>query len=156
MIASVNNAAAYSQQSSMSKSPKVSGKLEEFSKETSPQPVDTFEYSGDTGVRALESLDDSGKTKKTAQEQEQEFREVFHKFVGTTVFGQMLKSMRQTQSKPAFFHGGHAEEIFQGQLDNAIVDKMTSATSNSMTNGMFKQMNNLKKTAAIMSSINTK
>ena len=70
----------------------------------------------------------------------EEFRNVFHQFVGTTIFGQMLKSMRQTQQKPAYFDGGRAEEIFQQQLDQKLVDKITEATSKTMSDPMFKLM----------------
>ncbi len=71
---------------------------------------------------------------------EDEFRKVFHQFVGQTMFGQMLKSMRETQQKPAYFHGGRAEEIFQEQLDNVLVDKMTASTPHSFSDTMFKLM----------------
>ena len=71
---------------------------------------------------------------------EEEFRNVFHQFVGQTLYGQMLKSMRQTQEKPAYFHGGRVEEIFQEQLDNVLVDQMTAATPHSFSETMFQLM----------------
>ena len=42
-----------------------------------------------------------------------ELREKFTQFVGETFFGQMIKSMRSTVGKPAYFHGGQAEEAFR-------------------------------------------
>jgi len=71
---------------------------------------------------------------------DEEFRKVFHQFVGQTMFGQMLKSMRETQQKPAYFHGGRVEEIFQEQLDNVLIDKMTAATPHSFSDTMFSLM----------------
>ncbi|MDR0610641.1 MAG: rod-binding protein, partial [Planctomycetaceae bacterium] len=62
-------------------------------------------------------------------DEEKRFRDVLHQFVGQTLFGQMLKSMRATQEKNPYFHGGRAEEIFQSQLDMVLTEKMTQATS---------------------------
>ena len=69
-----------------------------------------------------------------------EFRKVFHQFVGMTLFGQMLKSMRATQDKNPYFHGGRAEEIFQSQLDEKLVDQITEASSRTISEPMFKLM----------------
>lgn len=71
---------------------------------------------------------------------EKRFREVLHQFVGQTLFGQMLKSMRATQEKNPYFHGGRAEEIFQSQLDMVLTDKMTQATSKTLSEPMYKLM----------------
>ena len=69
-----------------------------------------------------------------------EFRKVFHQFVGTTLYGQMLKSMRATQEKNPYFHGGRAEEIFQSQLDEKLVDKLSEAGSRTISEPMFQLM----------------
>ncbi len=37
-----------------------------------------------------------------------------------TFYSQMVKSMRAGQGKPAYFHGGQAEEIFQSQMDQIV------------------------------------
>ncbi|MDR3233394.1 MAG: rod-binding protein [Planctomycetaceae bacterium] len=68
------------------------------------------------------------------------FRELLHQFVGQTLFGQMLKSMRATQEKNPYFHGGRAEEIFQGQLDMQLTDEMTRASSKTISEPMYKLM----------------
>ncbi|MDR1492432.1 MAG: rod-binding protein [Planctomycetaceae bacterium] len=68
----------------------------------------------------------------------EEFRKVFHQFVGATLYGQMLKSMRQTQQKTPYFDGGRAEEIFQQQLDQQLVDRVTEASSRTVSDPMFK------------------
>lgn len=69
-----------------------------------------------------------------------EFRKVFHQFVGTTLYGQMLKSMRATQEKSPYFDGGRGEEIFQSLLDEKFVDKITEASSRTVSEPMFKLM----------------
>jgi peptidoglycan hydrolase FlgJ len=79
---------------------------------------------------------------RSAQEQvdgAKEVRDVFRKFVGEAFFGQMLKAMRSTQGKPAYFHGGHAEEVFQGQLDQMMSEKMTEASADQIADPMFRQ-----------------
>ena len=103
-------------------------------------PVDVFETQ-DGSVRASRLDNAEREMPIMKQSDQEEFREVFHRFIGTTLYGQMLRSMRQTQSKPAYFDGGRAEELFQQQLDQVLVDKMTRATSKSMSDSMFKQMN---------------
>lgn len=67
-----------------------------------------------------------------------ELREVFDDFVGQTFFKQMLSAMRKTVDKPAYFHGGRAEEVFQGQLDQVLSEHMTEATASDFTDPMFE------------------
>ena len=43
-----------------------------------------------------------------------DLKEAFTDFVGQTLFSEMIKAARETQQKPAYLHGGRAEEIFQG------------------------------------------
>jgi Rod binding domain-containing protein len=73
-----------------------------------------------------------------AASQSGELREVFNQFVGETFYGQMLKAMRQTVPKPAYFHGGRAEEAFQGQLDQVLAEKMSHSTADSFAQAMFE------------------
>ena len=69
-----------------------------------------------------------------------EFREVFDQFVGEVFFGQTLKAMRRTVGKPAYFHGGRAEEIFQQQLDQVLAEKLSEASAESFSGPMFELM----------------
>lgn len=68
-----------------------------------------------------------------------EVQDTFRKFVGEAFFGQMMKAMRSTQGKPAYFHGGHAEEVFQSQLDQVLSEHMTEASADKIADPMFKQ-----------------
>lgn len=65
-------------------------------------------------------------------------REAFDQFVGETFYGQMLASMRKTVGKPAYFHGGRAEEIFQGQLDQTLGEQLAKASAGSFSGPMFE------------------
>ncbi len=62
----------------------------------------------------------------------------FNEFVGQTFFGQLLKSMRSSVGKPAYFNGGQAEEIFQQQLDQTLAEKLTAATADSFSGPMYQ------------------
>lgn len=73
---------------------------------------------------------------ETPQESEP-IREAFGDFVGQTLFGSMLSSMRQSLDKPAYFHGGRAEEVFQQQLDQTLVEEISDASAESFVNPMF-------------------
>ena len=68
-----------------------------------------------------------------------QLRQAFDQFVGETFFTQMLKSMRKSVGKPAYFHGGRAEEMFQSQLDQVLAEKMTAASAEQFTGPMFEQ-----------------
>ncbi len=67
-----------------------------------------------------------------------EVRQAFRSFVGEAFFGQMLKSMRSTLAKPAYFHGGQAEEVFRGQLDQTLAQEMTESSAHKMADPMFR------------------
>ncbi len=68
----------------------------------------------------------------------QELRAAFQDFVGQTFYGQMLSAMRKTVGKPAYFHGGRAEEVFQGQLDQVLAEKLSQATADTFAEPMYQ------------------
>jgi len=67
-----------------------------------------------------------------------ELRQAFDSFVGETFFGQMIKSMRKSVGKPAYFYGGRAEEIFQEQLDQTLAKDIAHASADQFTGPMFE------------------
>ncbi len=75
-----------------------------------------------------------GETAETVGETQKAFRD----FVGQTLFGQMLKSMRSTVGKPAYLHGGKTEEVFQQQMDQVLVEKMSDASADQIADPMFE------------------
>jgi hypothetical protein len=66
-----------------------------------------------------------------------ELRQAFDSFVGETFFGQMIKAMRKSVGKPAYFYGGRAEEVFQGELDQTLAKDMARSSANQFTGPMF-------------------
>jgi hypothetical protein len=51
----------------------------------------------------------------------------------------MIKAMRSTVGKPAYFHGGRAEEVFQGQLVQALAEHLTEASASRFAEPMFER-----------------
>jgi len=79
----------------------------------------------------------AGLVTKADKQSHTKTREAFTDFVGQTMFGQALSSMRKTLDKPAYFHGGRAEEVFQGQLDQMLAEELTEASADSFAGPMF-------------------
>jgi len=67
-----------------------------------------------------------------------ELRKAFDAFVGQTLFGQLLHSMRKTVGQPAYFGGGRAEEIFQQQLDQVLVKNISESSADKFSGPMFE------------------
>jgi peptidoglycan hydrolase FlgJ len=87
-------------------------------------------------ARASKGLDQAAALQDSAAEQP-ELRKAFEDFVGQTFYSQMLSSMRKTVGKPAYFHGGQAEEIFRGQLDQVLSEKLSDATAEQFARPMY-------------------
>lgn len=66
-----------------------------------------------------------------------ELREAFHDFVGQSFFSQLLSQMRKTVEKPAYFHGGMGEDLFQQRLDEVLVEHLSEATGETFSQPMF-------------------
>ena len=67
-----------------------------------------------------------------------ELREAFSDFVGQTFFGELIKQMRATLNNPAFFHGGMGEDIFQSQLDQHLVERMSETSAKTFSDPMYQ------------------
>jgi len=67
-----------------------------------------------------------------------ELQEAFTDFVGQTFFGELVKQMRATVKKPAFFHGGMGEDIFQSQLDQVLVERISDASAKTFSDPMYQ------------------
>ena len=69
---------------------------------------------------------------------ENKLHETFDQFVGETFFSQLIKSMRTSVGKPAYFHGGRAEEVFQGQLDQMLSEEFAKTSSDQIAGPMYE------------------
>ncbi len=90
-----------------------------------PQPVnpllDNAAQNSESQVRAPDAL-----------------REAFHDFVGQTFFAEMIKAFRSSQQPSEYFHGGRAEEIFQGQLDQVLSEELSNASADKIADPMYE------------------
>ena len=67
-----------------------------------------------------------------------EARDAFQSFVGQSLFGQLLRAMRKTVGKPAYFHGGRTEEVFQQQLDQVLAEKIAETSAARVAEPMYE------------------
>ena len=65
-------------------------------------------------------------------------QEAFQDFVGQTFFSELIKPMRTSQKGAAYFHGGRAEEIFQGQFDQMMSEKLSDSSADKISEPMFE------------------
>jgi hypothetical protein len=64
--------------------------------------------------------------------------EAFNDFVGETFYGQMLQSLRKTVGKSPRFNGGRGEEVFTGQLDQVLAQKLAKASGDKLSGSMYR------------------
>ena len=67
-----------------------------------------------------------------------ELHKAFTDFAGQTFFGVLLKQMRATVGKPAYMHGGMGEDVFQSQLDQVLVERISETSASTFTDPMFQ------------------
>ncbi|MHC4406817.1 MAG: rod-binding protein [Planctomycetota bacterium] len=94
--------------------------------------------SASAAVHAATRQPAAPKPPPSGQADDAELRQAFQSFVGQTLFGQMLKAMRKTVGKPAYFHGGQAEEIFRQQLDQVLAEKIADASAHKFSDPMYQ------------------
>lgn len=85
-----------------------------------------------------QELTQSSPLRSNVSGQTKPLREAFTEFVGQTFFGELIKSYRSTQQPSAYFHGGRAEQIFQGQLDQVLTESLSQRTADTIADPMFE------------------
>ena len=75
-------------------------------------------------------------------------KKLFREFAGQAMFGQALSSMRKTVEKPAYFHGGRTEEVFQQELDHKLVEEVTKKSGDRFIGPMFELFSLQQRTAS--------
>ncbi len=86
----------------------------------------------------IDSEKTSGLSESKSKPEGEDLRKAFQDFVGQTLFSQMISSMRSTQDGAAYFDGGRAEKIFQGQLDQILSEELSEASASKISDPMFK------------------
>ena len=79
----------------------------------------------------------TGTAQSKPSEKDLQLKEKFQDFTAGTFYKQMLKTLRSSQHKPAYMHGGHAEEVFQGQLDQTITDSLAKSHGKGFAEPLF-------------------
>ncbi len=90
------------------------------------------------GLRASETANAGVVSREAEQSGDDEVRQKFQEILGELMFGQMLKSMRRTVDKPAYFHGGRAEEVFTQQLDQMLAQKISQSSGEQFFGPMYE------------------
>ena len=65
------------------------------------------------------------------------FKEAFRDFVAGTFYKQMFKALRSTENKPAYFHGGQVEQIFQAQMDQTVAEDLAKTHGGGLADPLF-------------------
>jgi peptidoglycan hydrolase FlgJ len=91
-----------------------------------------------TQLHAVSSLKPGRMSQAEQVKSAEKLQSAYRDFVGKTFFSQMLKSMRSTVGKPAYFDGGQAEEVFRSQLDQQIADDLSQSTAPQIADPMFR------------------
>ncbi len=95
--------------------------------------------SGDSKTPSPLTNHDRASSPQAAPPSEDEaVRDAFQSFVGQTLFGMMIKEMRKSVNKTAYFHGGMAEEVFEQQLDTVIAEKLAAASGDRFATPMYE------------------
>ena len=100
-----------------------------------------FQDTAASAARAFQDTAAAPTPPSPSDRDDAELRETFNSFVGQVFFGQLLKSMRKTLGKPAYFHGGRAEEMFQQQLDQILGEKLAETSGKKFSEPMFELFN---------------
>ena len=66
-----------------------------------------------------------------------ELKKVFNEFTAGTFYREMLGALRKGSGKPAYFHGGHAEDVFRAELDRQIADDLAARHGDAFTGPLY-------------------
>lgn len=104
-----------------------------------PLPNFLGEQSDRPGAESIAAAQrDSASSNSSRPGGQDDLKDAFHDFVGQTFFGEMIKAFRTTQQPSKYFHGGRAEEIFQGQFDQVLSETLSDSSAEQIANPMFE------------------
>jgi len=70
----------------------------------------------------------------------QRLKEATGQIVGSVFYGTLLKSMRDSELKGAYGHGGRGEEVFAAQLHGMWAERMGEATNGGLTDALYRRL----------------
>jgi len=68
----------------------------------------------------------------------EKLKSTFQDFAAGTFYKEMLKSLRKMHNKPAYMYGGHAEEVFQGQMDQEVAETLAHNKGSQIADPLFQ------------------
>ena len=91
---------------------------------------------------ALSAIADTSQTAQASSppETHEELRDTIGEVVGSVFFGTLLKSMRDSELKGPYGHGGRAEEVFGAQLDAIFAGNAGKAANTGLADALYKRM----------------
>ena len=75
----------------------------------------------------------------TASPSPDQMRQTFQEAVGSLFYGQMIKALRSGVGKPAYIHGGQAEEMFQGQMDQQVAENLARHQGGALVEDLYQR-----------------
>lgn len=60
--------------------------------------------------------------------------------VGTTFYGTLLKSMRESEWKGKYGHGGRGEEVFSAQLHGILAERLGTAQRRGLPEALYARL----------------
>ena len=88
-------------------------------------------------VPAIEAI---AEPSKTVQRDLQRLRQSTGQVVGTVFYGTLLKTMRASNLKGQYGHGGRGEEVYQAQLDALIAERMGTASRGGLAETLYRRL----------------
>jgi peptidoglycan hydrolase FlgJ len=68
----------------------------------------------------------------------EKMKSTFQDFAAGTFYKEMMKSLRKMHNKPAYIYGGHAEEVFQGQMDQQVAETLAHNQGAQISDPLFQ------------------
>jgi Rod binding domain-containing protein len=99
-------------------------------------PVQTAMNSAHSAADAREAAGSQLLNESPASKEK--LKSTFQDFAAGTFYKEMLKSLRKMHNKPAYMYGGHAEEIFQGQMDQQVAENMARNKGSQISDPLFQ------------------
>jgi len=82
-------------------------------------------------------LDPTSVAQATAEQRRTMLRKAVNELVGTTFFAPMLKMAHNSVIQGKYGHGGHGEQVFQGQLDLELARRAGQGMKSSLSDAIF-------------------
>ena len=70
----------------------------------------------------------------------QRLKEATGQIVGSVFYGTLLKTMRDSELKGAYGHGGRGEEVFAAQLHGMWAERMGEASNGGLADVLYRRL----------------